>query len=131
MLLDTRERRQLQNAMTPHYMRTQSDGQEARPAPGVANTPWNHMPLFQVFVFLQFLDLLTTVLVLKLGGYEANPLVHYLRFGPVGGLVIAKGLVVAIGGAVIWYHRHRVVFIANYAYAGVVCWNLLAVVAVS
>ena len=34
--------------------------------------------------------------------------------------MIAKGLVIARGGAVVWL---------NYAYAGVVCWNLLALVA--
>ena len=83
------------------------------------------MPLFQVFLFLQVLDLLTTIVVLKLGGYEANPLVNYLmHVGPIGGLLLAKAVVIATGAAIVWYNRHRAVFIANYAYAGIVCWNL-------
>ena len=85
----------------------------------------NQVPLFQLFLFLQVLDLLTTIVVLKLGGYEANPVVNYLmRLGPIEGLLLAKTVVIAGGAAIVWYNRHRVVFLANYAYAGIVCWNL-------
>jgi hypothetical protein len=91
-----------------------------------------HLPLLQVFLFLQVLDFLTTILVLKRGGYEANPLVeHLMLLGPISGLFAAKMLVVAIGAAVLWYQRHRVVFIANSLYAAVVCWNLLALITVA
>jgi len=85
------------------------------------------MPLFQVFVFLQFLDALTTVGVLQQGGYEANPIVNKLMaLGLFKGLILAKLLVVAIGTAVLWHRRHRVLFMANVAYAGIICWNLIA-----
>ena len=87
--------------------------------------PANHIPLFHLFLFLQVLDLLTTLVILKLGGYEMNPMVKYLmQFGTVGGLVLAKAIVVAMGAATVWLNRRRVVFLASYAYAGVVCWNL-------
>ncbi len=63
--------------------------------------------------------------VFKLGGYEANPLVNYLmRLGPIEGLILAKAIVIVGGAAIVWYNRHRVVFLANYVYAGIVCWNL-------
>jgi hypothetical protein len=98
---------------------------DACAAEQLSGRAWNQVPLFQVFVFLQVLDLLTTIVVLKLGGYEANPLVSYfMTFGPTGGLVMAKAIVIVLGTAIVWYNRHRVVFFANYAYAGIVCWNL-------
>ena len=106
-------------------MRIETNIEQACPSQQSA-VATHQMSLFQVFVFLQVLDLLTTIVVLKLGGFEMNPLVRYLmQVGPIGGLVIAKAIVVAIGmAAIVWYHRHRVVFLANYAYAGIVCWNL-------
>jgi hypothetical protein len=106
-------------------MRIESNVQDACVAKQPTEPARNQIPLFQVFLFLQVLDLLTTIVVLKLGGYEANPLVSYfMRLGPVGGLVLAKSVVVALGAGIVWFNRHRVVFLANYAYAGVVCWNL-------
>ena len=85
------------------------------------------LPLFQVFVFLQFLDALTTLGVLQQGGYEANPIVNKLMaLGSFNGLVLAKLLVVAIGTAVLWHGRHRVLFMANVIYTGIICWNLIA-----
>ena len=85
------------------------------------------MPLFQVFILLQFLDALTTVVVLQYGGYEANPIVKSLMtVGPIYGLVLAKLIVVAIGTAVLRHGRQRVLFMGNFAYAGIICWNLFA-----
>lgn len=82
---------------------------------------------FHVFVALQALDFLTTAIVLRRGGYEANPLVNQLmRLDPLSGLLAAKLLVVTLGAATIWWNRARVVFIANYIYMAVVCWNLIA-----
>ncbi len=86
-------------------------------------------PLFHVFFFLQVLDALTTLGVLQQGGYEANPIVaHLMGFGPLNGLLLAKLLVVVVGAGVLWSGRARVVFIANYIYAGIICWNLLALI---
>jgi hypothetical protein len=83
-----------------------------------SNRARSQMSLLQVFVFLQLLDFLTTILVLKHGGYEANPFVSQLMLlGPVNGLFVAKVLVVGIGAAIMWFQRNRVVFIANYIYA--------------
>jgi hypothetical protein len=87
------------------------------------------MPLFQVFVFLQLLDGLTTVSVLEHGGYEANPIVNKMMgLGPVHGLVLAKLLVVVVAAAILYRRRERVLFIANYVYAGIVCWNMIALI---
>lgn len=90
---------------------------------------WQSIPLFQIFLFLQVLDLLTTIIVLQRGGYEANPVVRqFFSAGTLEGLVLSKLLVVGIAAAVVFWQRYRVLFLSNYVYAAVVCWNLLAVV---
>lgn len=83
------------------------------------------MPIFQVFVFLQILDVLTTMIALRNGGFETNPIVkQFMSFGPAEGLIAAKLVVVAIAAMMLCWQRYRVVSLANYVYAVVVCWNL-------
>lgn len=92
-------------------------------------TRWQAMPLFQVFLFLQVADALTTLVVLQRGGYEANPLVRqFLAAGTLGGLILSKFIVVGIAAAILYSQRYRVVFLSNYVYAAVVCWNLVGLV---
>lgn len=87
-------------------------------------------PVFQVFLLLQILDAVTTIQVLQNGGYETNPLVNNLMtLGAVNGLVIAKLSALAIGAVVLSYGRPRVLFIANFVYAAIICWNLIALFA--
>ena len=81
-----------------------------------------------VFLGFQLLDAITTLLALRLGAQEGNFLVaHFMRWGPVMGLLIAKFLgflllVVACRGG-----RMRLLRLSNIWFACVVTWNLTMV----
>ena len=81
--------------------------------------------VFLVFAFLQFADLGTTLTVFRLGGVEENPLVqHLMSVGSVEGVILAKVLALAIGGACVIAAKHRALRIANVVFTGIVVWNL-------
>jgi len=81
-----------------------------------------------VFILIQLLDLLTTLVVFRIGGYEANPMVATLiaNLGRTGGLVMSKliALVLMLGV------RKRL-WMVNLIYIGVICWNLIVVVSLA
>ncbi len=80
-----------------------------------------------LFVLLQALDIITTLIVLQSGGYEANPMVDKLMgIGPALGLVIAKLLAVTVAVMILRRGYGKAVLAANYCYAGIICWNLMA-----
>jgi hypothetical protein len=82
-----------------------------------------------VFLYLQVLDFLTTILFLKLGLQEGNWMVGWLvRWSPVLGVLAAKLGTVLLALIAIHYHRHRVIRLANLGYGGVVVWNLLCMI---
>jgi hypothetical protein len=82
-----------------------------------------------VFVFLQFLDGLTTLIFLRKGIVEGNPLVSWSMAAihvPWAGLIAVKMMAVMIGfyccrtGRIGFLHR------ANLGYSAIVAWNLFA-----
>jgi uncharacterized protein DUF5658 len=78
------------------------------------------------FIVLQALDILTTVLVIRVGGgAELNPLIckFVAQFGLIGGLITAKVLAVAIA-----LRLRKLLPVANLLFAAVVAWNLLVLV---
>jgi len=80
----------------------------------------------EVFLFLQGLDVLSTLIGFSLGNTEASPFVRLLiTFGPLAGLAFSKA--VAIGLAVFCALSRRAMLIRwiNYWYAALVCWNLI------
>jgi hypothetical protein len=80
---------------------------------------------FQLFLYLQLLDLLTTLVGLRAGLRELSPFVqHLMRLDPTVGLLTAKLLAVALGGYCLWTQRHRIIGWINYWYAALVTWNL-------
>jgi hypothetical protein len=86
----------------------------------------------QVFVFLQCLDALTTLLFLRMGLAEGNPLMIWAlktTYAPWIGLIFAKGVAAVLG----WYcyrnQRIRLLRRANTGYSLVVGWNLIGIVA--
>lgn len=86
---------------------------------------WTVVTVLRTFVLLQFLDLLTTLAVLGVGGAELNPLVRSLfHLGPAAGLVAAKLMVVGIALMILWVGRPRALLLANRFYACVIVWNL-------
>ena len=84
-------------------------------------------PSLSVFVFLQILDVLTTLIGLHLGAGEASLFISRLmRIGPVAALMISKMLAVIL--VLIAVRRYpRIVVMANFWFAGVVTWNLVLI----
>jgi predicted membrane protein len=80
-----------------------------------------------IFAALQALDVYLTLLIISLGGYEANPLMERLvRAGPIMGLLLGK--LIAFG-VFLLLERHRPQGIRKIQifYLGVVTWNLAIV----
>ena len=81
------------------------------------------------FVYLQLLDVLTTLLYFAHQGPEANPLVKLLMHSagsPLAGLAVTKLL--ALGVALYCWRRSRekLLWRVNLFYSAVVVWNLVA-----
>ena len=78
-----------------------------------------------VFIFLQLLDILTTLLGLQLGAQESSMFLgRLMRAGPVAALLIAKIIAVLLVAVAMKFRRPRVVVFLNYWFAVVVSWNL-------
>ena len=82
-------------------------------------------PSLSIFVFLQILDILTTLIGLRLGAGEASTFVAALmHLGPVPGLLISKILAVILVLIALRHRQPRIVVLANFWFAGLVTWNL-------
>ena len=83
------------------------------------------MGMIQIFVYLQVLDLLTTLVGFKLGASEASPFIRVLMHaGPIAGVALSKILALGLAGLCIYTKRTRLVQWASYWYAALVVWNL-------
>jgi hypothetical protein len=88
------------------------------------------MALVQVFIYLQLLDVLTTLVGFKLGVAEASPFIQVLmRFGPAAGVVASKVLALGIGAICIYTKKYNVIRWITYWYSGLVVWNLMVLLA--
>jgi hypothetical protein len=82
-------------------------------------------PSLGIFVALQVLDVLTTLLGLQLGAEESSIFLERLmHLGPVAALLLAKILAVALVAMALRMKRPRMVVFLNYWFALVVSWNL-------
>ena len=87
------------------------------------------MGALSLFIYLQLLDFLTTILFLKLGLFESSWVVAALiRWSPMLGLAAAKMTTVVLGWLAVRYHKDRVMRVANLAYSGVIAWNLVCMI---
>jgi len=85
-------------------------------------------PSIGLFLSLQVLDVLTTLIGLRLGASEASMFIsHLMRLGVVEALAISKLFAIILASAAIGYKRGRVVVVLNYWFAAVVGWNLCAI----
>jgi hypothetical protein len=85
-------------------------------------------PSLSVFVALQTLDILTTLLGLRMGASEASFFVgRLMRAGPLAALLIAKIFAVLLVALALKFKRPRVVVFLNYYFAVVVTWNFLLI----
>jgi hypothetical protein len=88
------------------------------------------MAYTQIFLYLQVLDFFTTLIGFKLGLAEASPFIRaLLQFGPVLALVLSKLTALALAGVCIALHKHYVIRWISYWYAGLIAWNLCAILA--
>jgi hypothetical protein len=81
-----------------------------------------------VFFSLQALDVLTTLIGLRLGAHEASLFIgRMLAIGPVAGLLISKCFAVILAAAALAFQRPRVVVFLNYWFAVLISWNLVTI----
>lgn len=86
-------------------------------------------PSLTVFVALQTLDILTTMIGLRLGASESSFfLARIMQVGPVAGLLISKLFAVFLVAAALRMQRPRIVVFINYWFTAVVTWNLVILV---
>jgi Domain of unknown function (DUF5658) len=86
------------------------------------------MAYFEIFVYLQILDFLTTMVGLHIGLAESSPFIRWLMgFGPTAGLAASKILAFLLGGVCIWLNKRHLVRLINYWYAGLVAWNIILI----
>jgi hypothetical protein len=83
------------------------------------------MVQIQIFLYLQLLDFLTTLIGMKIGLGEASPFVRWLMaLDPAVGLALSKLVAFTLGGLCIWLNKRHLVRWINYWYAGLVVWNM-------
>ena len=88
------------------------------------------MALVQVFIYLQLLDVLTTLVGFKLGAAEASPFVRVLmHIGPAAGVMVSKVLALGIGAICIYTRKQHLIRWITYWYGGLVVWNLMVLLA--
>jgi hypothetical protein len=87
-------------------------------------------PSLSVFVFLQVLDIITTLICLRMGAGEASAFIgRLMHLGVVPALMICKLVAVILVLIALRHHQPRVVVMANFWFAALVTWNLLAIFA--
>jgi len=85
---------------------------------------------YQLFIYLQLLDLLTTLVGFKLGAAEASPFIRMMmHVGPAAGVIASKVLALGLGALCVWANKAHVVRWITYWYAGLIVWNLMVMVA--
>ncbi|HMC57600.1 MAG TPA: DUF5658 family protein [Candidatus Solibacter sp.] len=84
------------------------------------------MGICQIFIYLQLLDLLTTLIGFRLGGAEASPFIQLLMHaGPAAGVIASKVLALGIGGLCVYANKSHLIRWISYWYGGLVVWNLM------
>ena len=84
------------------------------------------MAVTQVFIYLQLLDLLTTLVGFKMGAGEASPFIRLLmQAGPATGVAISKLIALALGGLCLYLKKQHLIRWATYWYGALVVWNLM------
>jgi Domain of unknown function (DUF5658) len=89
------------------------------------------MAVAQVFIYLQLLDLLTTLVGFKMGAGEASPFIRVLmQAGPAAGVAASKLIALGLGALCVYLKKQHLIRWATYWYGGLVVWNLMVLLAV-
>jgi hypothetical protein len=84
------------------------------------------MAVAQVFIYLQLLDLLTTLVGFKMGAGEASPFIRLLmQAGPATGVAISKLIALGLGALCVYLKKQHLIRWATYWYGALVVWNLM------
>jgi hypothetical protein len=84
------------------------------------------MGIYQVFIYLQLLDLLTTLIGFRLGAAEASPFIRLLMHaGPAVGVGASKLLALGLGAVCVHLNKPHLIRWASYWFAGLVVWNMM------
>src|SRR6266849_1867474 len=87
--------------------------------------------LIEVFLYLQVLDILSTLIGFSLGNTEASPFIRLLiRWGPVTGLLVSKLFAAGLAILCLLLNKRSLIRWINYWYAALVLWNLYVVLKV-
>jgi hypothetical protein len=88
------------------------------------------MGIYQVFVYLQLLDLLTTLVGFRVGAAEASPFIRLLMHaGPAMGVATSKVLALGLGALCVYMNKPHVIRWTTCWYGCLVTWNLLVMLA--
>ena len=88
------------------------------------------MEYARIFLYLQILDFLTTLVGFKLGAAEMSPFVRFLiHLGPIAGVAASKVMALAVAGLCIWLGKTRLLRWVSYWYAALVVWNICMILA--
>ncbi len=88
------------------------------------------MALTQVFIYLQLLDFLTTLVGFRMGAAEASPFIRLLMHaGPAAGVLASKMVALTLGGICVYTKKLRLIRWATYWYGALVVWNLAVMLA--
>ena len=86
--------------------------------------------IVQLFIYLQLLDFLTTLVGFKVGAAEASPFIRLLMHaGPATGVAVSKLIALGLGGFCLCLDKHHLLRWATYWYGGLVVWNLMMLLA--
>jgi hypothetical protein len=88
------------------------------------------MGIYKIFVYLQLLDLLTTLVGFRMGAAEASPFIQVLMHaGPAAGVIASKVLALGIGALCVYLNKAHVIKWISYWYGALVVWNLMVILA--
>lgn len=86
------------------------------------------VPAIGLFLILQILDVVTTLVGLHLGAQEGSSFIgHLLQTGPLSGLLISKIIAAGLAAFAVFLNRKRLLVFLNFWFAAVVVWNLIAI----
>lgn len=87
------------------------------------------MLMVQIFLYLQVLDFITTLVGFRVGAAEASPFIAKLIHvsSPLAGVAVSKVVAIAIAAFCLFTQRQKLVNWINYWYAGLVVWNLVII----
>ena len=86
------------------------------------------IPSIGLFLGLQILDVLTTLIGLHLGAQEGSAFIgQLLQTGPLNGLIVSKILAAALAAFAVFLNKKRLLVFLNFWFAGLVVWNIFQI----